>query len=60
MNTFFSENSDSETEEVDNLYREATMPLDEVMAQYTENPQIARCKKEKVCILQFCVLYYVW
>ncbi|XP_069998453.1 protein phosphatase 1G [Penaeus vannamei] len=41
------ENSDSETEEVDNLYREATMPLDEVMAQYTENPQIARCKKEK-------------
>ncbi|KAK8732822.1 hypothetical protein OTU49_006945 [Cherax quadricarinatus] len=42
------DNSESESEEVDNLYREATMPLDEVMAKYAENPQLSRCKKEKL------------
>lgn len=41
------ENSESESEEVHNLYREAIMPLDEVIAKYAENPQLSRCKKEK-------------
>ncbi|XP_068219913.1 protein phosphatase 1G [Palaemon carinicauda] len=39
--------SEEEQEEVDSLYREATMPLDEVMAKYAENPQLTRVMKEK-------------
>lgn len=46
------EESESE-EEVDNLYREATMPLDEVMAKYAENPHLARCMKEKKGVSPF-------
>merc|ERR1739842_218023 len=39
------DDDEDENEEVDNLYREATMPLDQVMAQYADNPQLARLKQ---------------
>ncbi|XP_064110562.1 probable protein phosphatase CG10417 [Macrobrachium nipponense] len=45
--------SEEEEEEVDSLYREATMPLDEVMAKYAENPHLTRVMKEKKVLSPF-------
>lgn len=48
-----SESEEEEEEEVDSLYREATMPLDEVMAKYAENPHLTRVMKEKKVVSPF-------